>query len=1234
MANKFSIGRGFEGNDIVFNADNRTYFMENLKIPHRGYLIRIRLSVFSIGKPIDLYVLKRNRRGKLKLRDKAKLIPYKTGEQNFSIKNGKLDYVKVHKNDFLGFRIRKDGGSILNFGNYQFDKVQWKRGDWDRDSTMRERVGKYIKMQAVFARLKTAFQPQDIEKGNYLIQFNNSNIEVGDFSANKFHLSIKGQKFDEDIWYRVFYTTNKVESISTESEDDIITKMIINYDGTAKFDQAVLYIKDQTLISDDGALECELIFNSKPDSNKIRLDFEFQGVNFFKQEAYDANPIPPEDASVGVDYQTETEGRAGGENGEVKVIMPPENVDSYAIYVQNPKHFDADFIENYGIGKLGHIERIKLIDAEDNWAWGDQTFNFNTMKYVITMPQDFLDNSVYPIRVDPTFGYTTLGGTSWQVEDVLIGYVANPGEFGCCCDLYAGIDYWINNDPVKMALYDDAQSLLLSPQSEERDDGHATAQYEQFPIVPPVGGGILVENKSYIIAAWFGGDTDIRRDNLGIPNTSKYVNITYDGWPVNPTFLGSTNAYSTYAFYNQVTPLNWGIVSQVVNNTFSPDYIMYMGGITPDTPDIIARQIWVRVTTTSSVAVALYSGGSLDNPTGAIKITEAYAVPVVAGWNAINVNPVVVPNNSVVWIGVCIGDANSIYYSDQPTDSGDFQSIRGNWRDTLPENHDANTPLPINPQPGSFENNYLQVYLKYTVDPNYYITGDITFQDMTMQGGVYRGYTAQASITFEEMEFQGNATPRIDCEADITFEEMEFQGEATPRIDCEADITFEEMTMIGEATQIFRAQANITFEEMTMVGEAGQIFRATSDITFEEMTMLASASQRFFAWAAIFFEEMQFQGNANMATLIESNITFEEMEMSGDVIFYFVCEANISFEEMTMDCTVLNFAPYEITADINFEEMQFQGNVQTWQITEITGDITFEEMTMAGEATPRIDCEADITFEEMTMVGNATPRIECEADITFEEMEFQGEATPRIDCEADITFEEMTMVGEATPVIRGHLNAIFEEMTMTGIVAMHGRITADITFEEMTMSGYVLLQENPISEDLFRYSLIQSLKCIFSGLIIWQDEDGPQPKDPFVSLRIENFATLSPHDSYKYLGDSDTVMEYIGDRSFELAIEYIGDYPIETLETIRNWLHNHPNCEWFELGKMVFLSTTDIVNTTVAEDIKTVPRGEFSVIFGTYAQYRRDLPTIKRIEAKACVDTGDKIREIDISTEE
>lgn len=93
----------------------------------------------------------------------------------------------------------------------------------------------------------------------------------------------------------------------------------------------------------------------------------------------------------------------------------PENVvGSYAVYHKTK----ANHIEgqtNYQTGKAFHIYRPKATDANGAETWAVLSYESGVLS--VTVPQDFLDGAAYPVTVDPTFGYTSIGASQYSQSD-------------------------------------------------------------------------------------------------------------------------------------------------------------------------------------------------------------------------------------------------------------------------------------------------------------------------------------------------------------------------------------------------------------------------------------------------------------------------------------------------------------------------------------------------------------------------------------------------------------------------------------------------------------------------------------------------------------------------------------------------------------------------------------------------------------------------------------------------
>jgi hypothetical protein len=103
--------------------------------------------------------------------------------------------------------------------------------------------------------------------------------------------------------------------------------------------------------------------------------------------------------------------------------MRPLNVDgSYAVYHVSKKN------NQYKTGKMIHVYRPLAIDALGNKAWCeiDVEGYIDPTSMRVTIPQQFLDEAVYPVVIDPDLGYTAIGGTTETI--VLNGAITRNGS--------------------------------------------------------------------------------------------------------------------------------------------------------------------------------------------------------------------------------------------------------------------------------------------------------------------------------------------------------------------------------------------------------------------------------------------------------------------------------------------------------------------------------------------------------------------------------------------------------------------------------------------------------------------------------------------------------------------------------------------------------------------------------------------------------------------------------------
>lgn len=172
------------------------------------------------------------------------------------------------------------------------------------------------------------------------------------------------------------------------------------------------------IIDDEPGIEYELTLNSKPSTNV--LSFQTNMQNFV------AHYQPPLNEELNVSqYSFINATHAFDLNGDWCEYRPENVVGSYAVY-------HVSKINNqYKSGKVFHIYRPQLFDAQNKTVWGKLKVTGNSL--TITIPQEFLDTATYPIIVDPSFGYTTAASASTSTAGnvmVLNNYNTTAPESG------------------------------------------------------------------------------------------------------------------------------------------------------------------------------------------------------------------------------------------------------------------------------------------------------------------------------------------------------------------------------------------------------------------------------------------------------------------------------------------------------------------------------------------------------------------------------------------------------------------------------------------------------------------------------------------------------------------------------------------------------------------------------------------------------------------------------------
>jgi len=145
-------------------------------------------------------------------------------------------------------------------------------------------------------------------------------------------------------------------------------------------------------------------------------DIEWQSAADLPDETNDAGDMIVEfdvssPAGLAFHYQPELTAEEIADGHE----RPEDIIGSYAAYWDQSGRFldgDGHEIVNYETGKYAHLKRPLFICADGSQFWGYQ--NISNGVLTVAAPRDIISGlgaAQYPLTLDPTFGYTSAGGS-------------------------------------------------------------------------------------------------------------------------------------------------------------------------------------------------------------------------------------------------------------------------------------------------------------------------------------------------------------------------------------------------------------------------------------------------------------------------------------------------------------------------------------------------------------------------------------------------------------------------------------------------------------------------------------------------------------------------------------------------------------------------------------------------------------------------------------------------------
>ncbi len=229
--------------------------------------------------------------------------------------------------------------------------------------------------------------------------------EFGAIISN-FSPEIKLEKWGDETYIRV-WSDEAGDSFATTDGDKTIW---YNEDKSKEYN-----FYPTTLENGTEAFEYEIILKEKPATNIISLKIESKGLKFYYQ--------PPLDEEFNDPTCTPT---------DCQNRHRPENiVGSYAVYHESKSgDYTALSGKNYMTGMAFMIYRPQMEDSNGWKVWGELNIDIEKGIETVTIPQDFIDKAVYPIKhaSGQTFGNEVAGTSHLNISNpFLVGSLFTSG---------------------------------------------------------------------------------------------------------------------------------------------------------------------------------------------------------------------------------------------------------------------------------------------------------------------------------------------------------------------------------------------------------------------------------------------------------------------------------------------------------------------------------------------------------------------------------------------------------------------------------------------------------------------------------------------------------------------------------------------------------------------------------------------------------------------------------------
>lgn len=350
-------------------------------------------------------------------------------------------------------------------------------------------------------------------------------VEIGDSKQPDFKPQFKVSRWNNEVNFSMRAEEHPEAVIDIEGE-------VVKYKAPSY--EVHQYEKPEA--GEDGGFEFEWVLPSKPESNTLIATIQTKGLDFFYQPTLT------------------------GEEIESGALRPDNVVGSYAVYHRLNKN------NHYKTGKAFHIYRPEAIDANGNKTWCELYIDIDTEVLTVTIPEKFLESAAYPVVVDPTFGYTSVGASTTTVatnlpSTIRVGNQAVLSEAGVISSINVALRATGTTQNVDTSVFLNTENTTT--------DSHTLVAFQERTLLPvtttatfynfDVSGSVTAGD--YVISVVCDGNNVTNTVSLMYDSVSShpiysesfaggtpYVSAKENPWTETDT--SSTNTYSLYIDYN------------------------------------------------------------------------------------------------------------------------------------------------------------------------------------------------------------------------------------------------------------------------------------------------------------------------------------------------------------------------------------------------------------------------------------------------------------------------------------------------------------------------------------------------------------------------------------------------------------------------------------------------------------------------------------------------------------